>query len=84
MPAILFEDRELLERANGDLDQLGIKYQIELSELNYQDGSPSNLFSLRLVDTKTGIDASLRDVGFGISQVLPIVVQNRLSKKKTL
>lgn len=69
---------------DDDLEQLGIKYRVKLSKLNYQDNSPSNIFSLRLVDTDTGIDASLRDVGFGISQVLPIVVQNRVSWEKTL
>ncbi len=61
-----------------------MKYQVKLDKLQYEDTSPSNVFSLRLVDTDTGIDASLRDVGFGISQVLPIVVQSRLSEKKTL
>lgn len=84
LPSLLFEDRELVEQINIDLERLGIEYRVELFPLNYPDGSPSNLFSLRLVDTKTGIDASLRDVGFGISQVLPIVVQSRLSEKKTL
>ena len=55
-----------------------------MTSCNTRTQSPSNIFSLRLVDTRTGIDASLRDVGFGISQVLPIVVQSRLSEKKTL
>ena len=69
---------------NDDLEQLGIKYRVELSKLKYENGNTSNLFSLRLVDRDTDIDASLRDVGFGISQVLPIAVQNRVSWGKTL
>ena len=84
LPSILFEGQELVEQANSDLERLGVKYQVKLDKLQYEDKSPSNVFSLRLVDTETGIDASLRDVGFGIGQVLPIVVQSRLSKKKTL
>ena len=84
LPSILFEDQELLEEMNNSLERLGVKYQVKLDKLQYGDQSPSNVFSLRLVDTETGIDASLRDVGFGISQVLPIVVQSRLSEKKTL
>ena len=84
LPSILFEGQELVEQANSDLERLGVKYQVKLDKLQYEDKSPSNVFSLRLVDTETGIDASLRDVGFGIGQVLPIVVQSRLSEKKTL
>ncbi len=84
LPSILFEDQELLEQINSDLERLGVKYQLKLSKLQYEDSSPSNVFSLRLVDTRTKIDASLRDVGFGISQVLPIVMQSGLSEKKTL
>ena len=84
LPSILFEDQELVEQANSDLERLGVKYRLKLDKLQYEDVSPSNIFSLRLVHTDTGIAASLRDVGFGISQVLPIVVQSRLSKKKTL
>ncbi len=83
LPSLLFEDQELVEQINIDLERLGVKYQVKLDKLQYEDASPSNVFSLRLVD-KDKIDVSLRDVGFGISQVLPIVVQSRLSKKKTL
>ena len=84
LPSILFKDQELVEQLNSDLERLGVKYRVELDKLQYEDKGPSNVFSLRLVDTGTGIDASLRDVGFGISQVLPIVAQSRLSEKKTL
>ena len=82
-PSILFEDQELVEQINSDLERLGVKYRLKLDKLQYEDKSPSNIFSLRLVD-EAGIDASLRDVGFGISQVLPIVVQSRISENKTL
>ena len=84
LSSLLFEDQELVEQINSDLERLGVKYQVKLDKLQHEDKSPSNLFSLLLTDTRTKIDASLRDVGFGISQVLPIVVQNRLSEKKTL
>ena len=84
MPSLLFKNPEVLEQINNDLERLGVKYQLKLSKLQHEDSSPSNVFSLRLIDKNTGIDASLRDVGFGISQVLPIVVQGRLSEKKTL
>ena len=93
LPSILFQRPELVEQINKDLKRLKVKYQLKVSKLQYEEGpSPSNVFSLRLIDKpadekrdeKNEIDASLRDVGFGISQVLPIVVQSRLSEKKTL
>ena len=85
LPSILFQRPGLVEQINEDLERLKVKYQLKVSKLQYEeDPSPSNVFSLRLVDTETKTDASLRDVGFGISQVLPIVAQSCLSEKKTL
>ena len=83
LPSILFRRPELVEQINKDLKRLKVGYQLKVSKLQYEDESPSNVFSLRLVD-ENGIDASIWDVGFGISQVLPIVAQSRLSEKKTL
>ena len=84
LPSILFKKQDVLERANDDLKRLGIGYRLETSPLQHEDRSLSSFFSLLLIDTRTKIDASLRDVGFGISQVLPVVVQSRLSENKTL
>ena len=84
LPSILFEDQELVKQTNSDLERLGVKYEVKLSKFQDDEGSPSNIFALRLVDTETKTYASLRDVGFGLSQVLPIVAQSRLSEKKTL
>ena len=84
LPSILLKKKDILERTNNDLKRLGIGYSLEISALHHVDETSSNFFSLLLTDTKTKIDASLRDVGFGISQVLPIVVQSGLSENKTL
>ncbi len=84
LPSLLFEDQELVEQIDNDLRQLGVKYQLKVRKFQHEGGSLLDVFSLNLVDTRTGVDASLRDVGFGISQVLPIVMQSRLSEKKTL
>ena len=74
---------ERLSKINDDLKLLGIKYELRLSRLQNENKTPSNIFSLVLVD-RQGVEANVRDVGFGISQVLPIVVQSRLSEKQML
>ena len=83
-PSILFKRPDMLEKINSDLERLGVRYSLRLSPLRHEDESLSNIFSLRLTDKNTGIYARLRDVGFGISQVLPVVMQSGLSEKKTL
>ena len=83
MPDILAEKPELVEQINKGLERL-MKYRLKVLKSQYEDGSLNNRISLRLVDTDTGIDANLPDVGFGISQVLPIVAQSLLSENKTL
>ena len=74
---------ERLGKINDDLKLLGIKYELRLSRLQNENKTPSNIFSLVLVD-RQGVEANVRDVGFGISQVLPIVVQSRFSEKQML
>ena len=80
--AVLYEKPELEAPINKDLKRLSVGYRLKVRPQD-EDQSLSGVFFPRLID-EAGIDASLRDVGFGISQVLPIVVQSRLSEKKTL
>ena len=84
LPSVLLKKPYVLKKIADDLKRLDVSYRLKLSRLRHQDGSLSNIFSLHLTDKNTHITASIRDVGFGISQVLPIVVQCRLSAKKTL
>ena len=70
---------------NDDLERLGVKYQSKTFQTATAENKPKQrFFSSPYRYENTSIDASLRDVGFGISQVLPIVVQSGLSEKKTL
>ena len=84
MPDVLFRNREVLERINAEFDRFQLRYELKLSELKDEDSNLSNVFALRLVDKGTSVSASIRDVGFGASQVLPIIVQSLLSQNKTL
>lgn len=82
---ILFRNSELLKQVNDQLEGFGLGYELKVaSYTNYETSELSDVFALRLVDKYTGVNVSLLDVGFGISQVLPIVVQSMLSRKQTL
>lgn len=76
-PQILFSlsksnkksDKEYLDRISGWLKKI-LGYNIKVK------GISSNLFKLELDEIETGIKNNLVDVGFGISQLLPILVQS--------
>lgn len=63
------------KKTNEWLKKLDIGYQIKIHPLGH---SSSDLFELRLLDTrrKDAVEVGLSDVGFGISQILPLVVQS--------
>ena len=76
-PALLAQDPRLLEVVNEWLRRLGIAYQVEIEDVSARRGGPvlGTLTALLLSDIETGTVLSPRDVGFGISQVLPVIVQ---------
>lgn len=83
LPDLLFRRPELVAEANQWLDRLEIGYHIVIKAV----GTHSNdLFELRLVDTrrKAGVDVALSDVGFGISQLLPFVVQSLAAERQII
>ena len=84
LPDILFKDRNILKLLNEQLARFGLGYKLKVSPLTVEDYENTDFFALRLIDKFTGVNVSLADVGFGISQVLPIIVQSMLSRKSTL
>ena len=82
---ILFRNPELLGQVNEQLEHFGLGYELKVaSYTNDETSELSDVFALSLVDKYTGVNVSLQDVGFGISQVLPIIVQSMLSRNSTL
>jgi hypothetical protein len=75
LPDLLFRRGELVDNANRWLERLDIGYQISIRPLGPE---ANDLFEVRLVDTRRHppIDVALPDVGFGISQFLPFLVQS--------
>ena len=85
LPDLLLRDHELVKETNKWLDQLGIGYKLKVESVGDRS---RDLFEVRLIDTrrkgKEDIDIALPDVGFGISQLLPFVVQSLVSEKQII
>jgi hypothetical protein len=73
LPDLLFRNSDLLANANEWLKKLDIGYKIK-----FRGGRSSDLFELLLMDSrrKDRVEIGLSDVGFGISQILPFIVQS--------
>lgn len=84
VPDILFIDDRLVSKVNRELNRFGYDYELRVSQLMNEESDSDEVFSLQLFNKSTGISANLRDVGFGFSQVLPIIIQSMLSKNNTL
>lgn len=84
LPDILFKNPNILNQLNKQLARFGLGYELKVSPLTVEDDGNTDFFALRLIDKYTGVNVSLADVGFGISQVLPIIVQSMLSRESTL
>ena len=80
MPDILLKRSDIETKVNDWFARLDIGYKIDVKPLR----ETRNLFSLSLFDKKTKQDVSPKDVGFGIGQILPIIVQGVLSENKTI
>jgi len=74
LPELLFQTPKLVQTTNEWLNNLGIQYKLQVDEVQSRFG---NLFEIRFLDMSREIpvDVNGKDLGFGVSQVLPIVVQ---------
>jgi predicted nucleic acid-binding Zn-ribbon protein len=82
LPDLLFKRPEVTARANDYLKRFNVGYQVTADSID--DANVEDVFRLRLHDTVTGTEVSLVDVGFGISQVLPVIVQAALPGRRTV
>jgi predicted ATPase len=73
---------ELVKKVNKQLSSLNLGYKVKIVPLT-SDSSDIKVSTIRLI-SDSEIDLAITDVGYGISQVLPIIVQSILSKKKTI
>jgi len=83
--SILANDDGLVSEVNSWLEKLSIPYSIKIGKVTLQDDMPSfgKYRSLILIDKRTNTSLSAKDLGFGISQILPVIL-TCLDKKKSL
>ena len=84
LPDLLFRNPGLVEKANKWLEDLDMGYKLE--EVKPVGPDSDDLFTLRLMDTRRNepVNVALSDVGYGISQLLPFVVQSLVSEKQVI
>ncbi|GAA4444153.1 DUF3696 domain-containing protein [Novipirellula rosea] len=75
LPDLLFRRPEVVREANQWMDRLEIGYHIKVQPVGEDS---RDLYEVRLVDRQrsTEVDVALTDVGFGISQILPLIIQS--------
>jgi hypothetical protein len=77
-PDILYRKRNVIENVNEWFKRINIGYEIKVARIK------GDRFELEMRDKKTGWKATPKDVGFGVSQLLPILVQGIISKNKII
>ena len=83
LPDLLLRRPELVEETNKWLKQLDMGYELEVKPVGTDSG---DLFEVRLIDTRRNdrVSVALPDVGFGVSQLLPFIVQSLVSEKRII
>lgn len=79
----IYNSNELAkEKINNFLSEFNIPYKIDAIDLGNSNTGP--LISIQLQDLRNKAIITPKDVGFGIGQVLPIILKAIVSKNKTI
>ena len=83
LPDLLLRRPELVKDTNKWLKRLEIDYELEVKPIGSDSG---DFFEVRLIDTrrKERVSVALPDVGFGVSQLLPFIVQSLVSEERII
>lgn len=83
LPDLLYRRPELVQETNAWFDKLEIGYHIKVQSVGARS---RDLFEVRLIDKRRGreVDVALSDVGFGVSQILPFIVQSLAGERQTI
>ena len=79
--SILHRNPKILAKVNEYFEKLSMPYKLKIGKLNADDGGTTGeILAIQLIDLRSKVILSLEDVGYGISQVLPLLVQSAMSK----
>ncbi len=80
---ILYHDSNIIEEVNKWFERFEIPYRLEIRE--FGDVQLAGKYvSIALEDKRTKTPVTLADVGFGINQLLPIVIEGITSEKNAI
>ena len=83
-PHLLFEHKDAIRSdVNRWLESFSIPYELDIN-LKGDDEVMGDILTISLKDVNTGIRVSPSDVGFGIGQLLPIIVEGLFSRSNIL
>ena len=72
-----------MARVNDATEELGLNYEIKIHNLENDNLLAfGDIHSLQVIEKSTGTPLTLCDVGFGLSQILPILVQSVMPDTK--
>jgi hypothetical protein len=81
-PQLIFHRKQILNTLNDWFLQFEIPYRLKVSSVG--DDVTGEIVVLNLVDGRTGVQVAPSDVGFGIGQLLPIIVEGVVAKRRTI
>lgn len=82
--ALLARSSPLRGQVDSWFERLGIPYKLAIDELDTARETLGDALVAGLREVRTGTSVGIRDVGFGVSQVLPVVVQAVVGKSGLL
>ena len=81
---ILLLEKGIREKVREWLKNFKISIDFDLEELSGKTGGSTNTYKIMLSDPNTKTEVNLVDVGFGASQILPIIVEGFNAPKNAL
>jgi hypothetical protein len=82
MPEILFQQAETRQKINEWFEQFEIPYGLRIDSIGNE--VTGTMISIVLTDKRLNLAVAPSDVGFGIGQLLPILVEGCISKDRVL
>ncbi|MDE2799685.1 MAG: DUF3696 domain-containing protein [Gemmatimonadota bacterium] len=83
IPHILYHNANIRQEVNRWFELFGIPYRLDIDEFG-EEQRTGKYFSITLEDNRTKTLVTLADVGFGINQLLPIVIEGIVSEKNAI